>query len=245
MTTSNPHILIVDDDPSIREGLALALKDRYIVHCAATGDQARAILRKQPMAAIVLDAVLSAEHGLDLIERFRALSQAPILILTGYGTEELAIRALRAKAADYLKKPVNLDALRAALARLVQQAEFPQDPIARARRHLAEHPERQHTTASLAREVGLSERHIRRRFRETYGMTPRRYLTEIRLQRAMELLRTTQLGIEQIALQVGYPSVTWFDKVFKRAYSLTPSEFRAGQRPLRGHTPPLSSHPNG
>jgi|GEM_PF-5891928 len=47
-----------------------------------------------------MDAVLGDEHGLDLIERFRAISQAPILVLTGYGSEELAILALLAPSAD-------------------------------------------------------------------------------------------------------------------------------------------------
>ena len=226
-----PHILVVDDEPSIREALTTALKGAYMVHSASTGDEACAVLRKHPIAGIVLDVLLGHEHGLDLIERFRALSPAPILILTGYGTEELAIRALRAKASDYLKKPVNVLELRAALGRLVQQDHPHLDPAARARHLMIEHPERPHTTASLAKHVGLSDRHLRRRFRDVYGKTPRRYLTEARLRRASDLLRTTDLGIEQIAQAVGYQNVAAFDRVFKRAFGVTPSELRAARDP--------------
>ena len=232
MPASAPHILILDDDPAIREALATALQGTYVVHSAATGKEACALLRRHPVAAIVLDAVLRDEHGLDLIARFRALSKAPILVLTGYGSEDLAIRALRAKASEYLKKPVNLRDLQTALARLVRPAGPPGDPVAHARRHLRQHPDRQHTTANLARAVGLSERHLRRRFRETYGKTPRRYLTEVRMQRAKTLLRTTRLGIEEIAQAVGYSSSVTFDRIFKRASGLTPSEFRASGRHL-------------
>jgi YesN/AraC family two-component response regulator len=227
MRDTPPHILIVDDDPSIREALAAALQGTYVVHAAATGAEACTLLRRHPVAAIVLDAVLGDEHGLDLVERFRKLSPAAILVLTGHSTEALAIRALRAKVDDYLRNPVNLKELRAALARLVHQNGRLPDPVAEARRLLVEDPERQHTTPSLAREVGLSERHLVRQFREVFGKTPRRYLTEVRMQRAADLLRTTRLGIEQIAQAAGYASIKTFDRIFKRVHGLTPSEFRS------------------
>jgi transcriptional regulator GlxA family with amidase domain len=53
------------------------------------------------------------------------------------------------------------------------------------------------------------------------------------MQRARKLLRTTRLGIEQIAQAVGYSSGVTFDRIFKRAYGITPSEFRASRRHLR------------
>jgi DNA-binding response OmpR family regulator len=118
---ARPHLLIVDDDPAIREALGAALAGAYVVHAAATGEGACALLRRHPVAAIVLDAILGEEHGLDLIQKLRALSPAPILILTGHGSEELAARALRARVSDYLKKPVSLAEIRGALARVTRQ----------------------------------------------------------------------------------------------------------------------------
>lgn len=229
MPASVPHILVLDDDPAICEALTAAFKGVYVVHGAATGDDGCAVLRRHPIAGIVLDAMLGHEHGLDLVERFRTISQAPILVLTGYGSEDLAVRALRAKASEYLKKPVNLAELRTALGRLIHQAGPPLDPVARVRNHLREHLERPHTTESLTRDAGVSERHLRRRFRETYGKTPQQHLTELRLQRAAKLLRTTRVAIEQVAQSVGYPSMKTFSRAFKRAYGATPSQFRAGR----------------
>jgi transcriptional regulator GlxA family with amidase domain len=137
---------------------------------------------------------------------------------------------LRAKVSDYLWKPVNLKELRSALARLIHEASQPVDPLERARRLLVERPERQHTTGSLAREVGLSQRHLCRQFREAFGMSPRRLLTRVRLERAAELLRETRLGVEQIARAVGYPSIGSFHRSFKRAYGLAPSDWRGRYR---------------
>jgi DNA-binding response OmpR family regulator len=120
MREAVPHILIVDDDPSIKEGLTLALRGAYVVHGAATGDEACAALEQHPIAGIILDVLLGKEHGLDLVGRFRAISPAPILVLTAYGSEEVAARALRAGVSDYLRKPFNLEDLKASLSRLVR-----------------------------------------------------------------------------------------------------------------------------
>jgi two-component system response regulator YesN len=225
-----PRILVLDDDPAIREALKMALSSLFIVHSTAGGDQACAILQRHPIAAIVLDAVLGAEHGLDLIQRFRAISQAPIVLLTGYGSEELAVRALRARVDEYLKKPVDIAKLRTTLAQLVSRSGVRADHVIRARRHLEEHPDQRYSTAGLSKEVGLSERHLRRRFQEAYGKTPRRFLTEVRMRRAEELLRETRLGIEEIALAVGYPDLGTFRRLFKRAFGVTPSDFRPPPR---------------
>ena len=221
-----PHILVVDDDATIREALTAALEGMYVVHGAASGDQACAFLRRQPISVIVLDVLLGPESGINLIDRFRVLSQAPILILTGHGTEEVAAYALRAGANDYLKKPVNVLELRAAIARVMEPKTRPSDAASRARHLMTEHPDRPYTTGRLAKDVGLSDRQLRRRFHDTYGKTPRRYLAEVRLRRAVELLLTTELGIEQIARATGYQNVAAFDRIFKRAFGVTPSEAR-------------------
>lgn len=228
--SAQPHVLVVDDDPSIREALALALAGPYTVHTAATGAEACTILRTRPVAGIVLDAILADEHGLDLVDRFRALSHAPILILTGHSTEELAIRAVWAKVSGYLKKPVNLHDLHSALGQLVSSVSLPPDSVTHAHLHLADHPDTQFTARDLARHVGLSERQLRRRFREAYGTTPCRHLTDLELHRAAGLLRTTELAIKEVAWQLRYRSVAWFATIFKRAYGFTPSEFRARHR---------------
>lgn len=238
-----PHILVVDDDPSVIEALTAALKRTYVVHGAATGEEACVTLRAHPITAIILDAVLGEEHGLDLVEPFRKLSTAPILILTGHSTEDLAIRAVRAKVDDYLQKPLDLDALHAAIARLLVPREepaalaktipsgvLPPEAVVRARRHLQAHLNEPYAAGLLALEVGMSERHLYRQFRAATGMTPRQYLTRVRMVRAAELLCTTPRGIEQIASDVGFPNVTVFNRVFKRAHGISPSEFRAGHR---------------
>ena len=227
-----PHILVVDDDPAVVEALTAALKGTYVVHGAATGTEACAILRANPVAVIILDAVLGEEHGLDLVERFRSLSPARIVVLTGHSSEELAIRTVWANVDGYLKKPPSVPDLQAVLARLIPRPEWPADLAAEARRYLDEHLAKRFCPAELAGKFGVSESYLRRCFRTVYGKTPRRYLTEVRMRQAATLLRTTTRPVERVAQDVGYPNVVWFTKSFKRAYGVSPTEFRASRRLL-------------
>jgi DNA-binding response OmpR family regulator len=119
MAGRSPHILVVDDDVGVQDALVAALGDTYRVHTASSEAQALGLLREQPVSAIILDAMLGEEDGLALMETFRSLSAAPILILTGHSSETLAIRAVWAKADGYLRKPVDGELLRLTLTRVL------------------------------------------------------------------------------------------------------------------------------
>jgi AraC-like DNA-binding protein len=216
------HILVVDDDASVREALTAALAPEYIVHAVATSGEACTLLTRQPVATIVLDAILGAEHGLDVVPRLRQVSHAPILVLTGHSNEDLAIRAVWANVDGYLKKPISVHAVHAAIEGVVSPGDETTDLAARARRALDAYPPRPLGASELASRLGLTEGHLRRIFREAYGRTPRQYLAELRVRRAAELLGTTPQGIKQVALQVGFTNLAVFRRVFKRVIGRTP-----------------------
>ena len=220
------HLLAVDDDGSVRDALTAALERSYVVHTAASGAEACAVLRDHSVSAIILDAVLENEHGLDLIGRFRQLSSAPILILTGHGTEGLAVRALRAKVDEYLKKPVSVVELLGVLGRLIPETPRSSDTVARARRYLDEYPAKAFRPAELAGRLGVSETHLRRLFRAAQGQTPRQYLAEVRVRRAAELLRRDGCGVKEAASEVGYADLRLFRRTFTRLLGMTPVAWR-------------------
>jgi len=84
----------------------------------------------------------------------------------------------------------------------------------------------------LSEHVGLSKYHLIRRFSDSTGLTPGAYLTRVRTEKAMDLLRGTSLSIETIAERVGYSSGSYFIKAFRRLTGLTPGEFRSGGESL-------------
>lgn len=88
-------------------------------------------------------------------------------------------------------------------------------------------PERDWTVHSLARESGLSRSAFADRFRTLVGQPPLRYVTEIRMQKAAELLETTDVPVKRIAALVGYESVSAFSSAFKRRFGAPPVSVRA------------------
>lgn len=107
------------------------------------------------------------------------------------------------------------------------------DSLRRAIELMHERPERDWTLVELAKKAGLSRASFAEKFRAATGQTPLRYLTSIRMQRAMRLLSETAEPLETVAGAVGYADAFSFSKVFKRTLGLSPREFRARDRDER------------
>ncbi|ASY65785.1 DNA-binding response regulator (plasmid) [Sinorhizobium sojae CCBAU 05684] len=113
---SPEHILVVDDDPRIRQMLARYFEDEgYRVSLAGDGREMRNCLETQSIDIILLDLVLPGEDGLTLARDIRARSDIPIIMLTGRNDVVDRIVGLEIGADDYIAKPFHL---REVLARL-------------------------------------------------------------------------------------------------------------------------------
>jgi DNA-binding response OmpR family regulator len=106
-TTAMPRrVLIVDDEPSIREVLGQYLTlEGYAVRGAADGVVALRDIERAPPDLIVLDLMLPGIDGLELCRRIRAINATPILMLTARGDETDKIEGFRAGTDDYVTKP--------------------------------------------------------------------------------------------------------------------------------------------
>src|SRR6516162_1960598 len=100
-----PTLLIVDDEKTQREGLRAALEDHYDVYLAEDAKAATELLEKEHFDVLLTDFRLPTEDGMKLITRAKSLSKPPICILmTAYGSEELAVEAMKRGADDYIPK---------------------------------------------------------------------------------------------------------------------------------------------
>ena len=79
---------------------------------------------------------------------------------------------------------------------------------------------------ALAREAGYSRFHFARAFRDTYGETPRAYLTRRRIERAKDLLRSANLTVTEICDLVGFSSLGSFSSRFSELVGMSPSDYR-------------------
>jgi len=107
------RLLIAEDEKNIREGLAAALElDGHEVATAADGNEAFKRFQKGDIDLVITDLWMPGLSGEELLEKILAESPGiPVIILTGHGTIEAAVKTMRAGAWDFLIKPVNLDYL--------------------------------------------------------------------------------------------------------------------------------------
>ncbi len=115
------HILIADDEPNICKGLCSALGSvsaDYVFFTAEDGEEAWKFMQSEPIDLAIIDLRMPKISGEDLLERIkRDYMTVPVIILTGHGSIENAVHAMRAGAYDFLTKPVNLDRLELLVAR--------------------------------------------------------------------------------------------------------------------------------
>lgn len=116
------HVLLIDDDPSLRKSLRLALETMgHRVDEARDSAQAQEILGNGMFEIAFLDLRLGREQGLVLLPMLRQLAPGlPIVVITAYATIETAVEAMRRGAFDYLPKPFTPDQLRLVLERVVR-----------------------------------------------------------------------------------------------------------------------------
>ncbi|MDH4408766.1 MAG: sigma-54 dependent transcriptional regulator [Verrucomicrobiales bacterium] len=114
-------LLIVDDEKNTREGLRLSLEDEFDVYIAANITEAEEILKNEAIDVMLTDLRLGGENGMELITRALARAKPPICILmTAYGSVDVAVEAMKKGAYDYVSKPLNIDELEIVIKRAIR-----------------------------------------------------------------------------------------------------------------------------
>jgi two-component system OmpR family response regulator len=126
--TRSPHILVVDDDSKIRNGLAKFLAGQGLrVTAAADGREMEEKLKAARIDVIVLDIMLPGEDGLSIMRKLRVTSSIPVILLTAVAAETDRIIGLELGAEDYVCKPFSLRELLARIRVVLRRGLAPED----------------------------------------------------------------------------------------------------------------------
>ncbi len=265
MAAASGRILIVDDEPLILEALSAALAPPHAVLRARTGSAAVELLRHQPLDLVLLDYVLPDVSGLAILRAIKQLfPQVLVMLMTGFGSEDIAVEAFRAGARDYLRKPISLRDLVTRVGALLTRRQPVDEPgsagclgaksaspdaspipfggsYQRAIAFMEAHLDGPLTLEHVAREAGMSKFHFCRHFKDATGFTFREFLVRRRVARALGLLLDQDRSVSQVYLEVGFKDLSHFSRVFRKLTGQSPSRYRrlggdrAGGREGAGH----------
>lgn len=246
-------VLIVDDNADMRAYLRTLLLDCYYVIEAADGQSGLKLAVESVPDIVVSDVMMPVMDGLTFCTRLKqheATSHIPVLLLTARSSEQQYIEGLQTGADMYMTKPFSVDLLLANIASLLANRQKLRQ-LFKADKE-TDHPVIAEPTASpdrrfldaflkamekhmgntnlkiedLGDEVGLSRVQLYRKVKALTGMTPVEILRETRLKRAMQLLKTTDKTVSEIANEVGFATPGYFSSCFKKQYDKYPTDVR-------------------
>jgi len=128
MVSIQPTILIVDDEKHTRDGLRRLLENEYDVYVAADIAGASDVLEREQIDILLTDLRLGNEDGMTLIDRALKMPHPPICIMmTAYGSVDIAVEAMKRGAYDFVTKPLNLDKVEMLIARALGARKLEQE----------------------------------------------------------------------------------------------------------------------
>ncbi|MBA4259127.1 MAG: hypothetical protein C0446_08175 [Chitinophaga sp.] len=244
-------VLIVEDTKMLRMSLEVILQETYEVAGAADGNEALEILRSFNPDIILLDLMLPYPlDGFSLLRLFKSnpsTNRVPVIIISGMSGEDKIIQGLELGANDFLVKPIKSKELLLKIRNLTGIVQVNEENAKQSRllstRATAVSQSKDffddsfeaiveklndddlNTIPSIAKKMSVSVSTLERMIKAKYKMTPKQYITEIKLMKAEVLLRQGNTSVKQVSFQSGFNSVAYFCHCFKKKYGKPPKSY--------------------
>jgi len=239
-------------------GVETLLEDAFNIHVVTDSNNINECIDQYSPGVICFDYDLPDQLGLSVIRDTKSSYPShPFIMLTEDHSTELAIWALRTRAWDYFVKPVKFENISNSIKILLEKLSvrnkdkrenFMPDPVipSEARPYKAktncfstncavdyvrQNLASKITVESVANRCLMSKSHFSRTFKKEHGITFQEFLIQQRINKAVELLKNTDLHVTQIAFAVGYCELSNFTSTFQRTIGIGPSSFRKALMP--------------
>ena len=249
---SRRSVVIVDDDPEIREYLLTELRSLYNVKTFPGAQEAWADISATQPDVVVTDLVMSGMDGMELCRRIRhnpVTNHIPVIVLTSSTDESSHLESIDSGADRFLSKPLSIELLRSSIAQMITSRDtlrgkysggtkydYKEVKVASAATSLKDrvmevikrnldNPE--FGVDDLSREVGMSRVHLNRKLKETLGISPSNLIKSTRMKQAAYLLVHDKVNISEVAYRVGFSTPSYFSNSFRSYFGLSPKEFVA------------------
>lgn len=247
-----PTVLIVDDNEDMRRYLRTLLTGKYYVVEAADGESGLLVGRDTVPDLIVSDVMMPVMDGLQFCRKVKddpMTSHIPVILLTARSTESQQVEGFGSGADAYMTKPFSANLLLARIDNLLKnrahlrhlfdgksQEETEEQKltspdrefISRFKSAVLKHlSENNLKMEDLGAEMGISRIQLYRKVKALTGFSPADLLKQMRLQKALSLLKHSSLSVSEIAYNTGFSSPGYFSTCFKKQYDKYPTDIRA------------------
>jgi DNA-binding response OmpR family regulator len=244
-------LLIVEDTIDLSDILTEHFSRHFKVSHAPNGVEALKIVKEEEPDIIVSDIMMPEMNGIDfcrMIKQDEATSHIAVILLTAKTLHEDRIEGLKAGAEAYITKPFDLAELDLHVRNFLEVRkklkekvisgedidleklnfqEKDKEFIGKVSEVIHQNIENElFNTELLAKQLGMSKTLVYLKLKKLLNMSGTDYIQLLRLKKSIELMADQNLTISEIAYEVGFSDPNYFSKVFKKAYKLTPSEYR-------------------
>ncbi|WP_168927735.1 hybrid sensor histidine kinase/response regulator transcription factor [Chitinophaga terrae (ex Kim and Jung 2007)] len=250
LISSKPTMLIVDDDPQIRQYISNMFKTGFNIEEAADGKEGLEKTTAIIPNIVISDIRMQSMSGIELCKAIKtnpALNTIPVILLTGTSSEEIKLESAEVGGDHYITKPFEKEFLQAAVQTALQTRSnlrnyFLNEVTLRKNDSKVSGQYKQFVERCieiveanldnddfnikiLAREIGMSHSSVYKKIRLVSGESLRGFVRFVRLRKAAELMINTSLNVNEIGFQVGINDVKFFRAQFNKVFGMNPSEY--------------------
>ncbi|MEO6520579.1 MAG: two-component regulator propeller domain-containing protein [Mucilaginibacter sp.] len=250
LISDHQSILIIDDNPEIRNYIKRIFSHDYSVLEAGDGEVGLEMIKKHLPDIIISDIVMPKLNGLDLckiVKEDTLLSHIPIILLTGESGHDIRLKGIEEGAVDFLSKPFDKDLLVARVRGIIKNKSELQNYFyseitlkGKSRNVSEEHKDFLYKCievieASLmdpelevnliADKMGMSYSNLYKKVKAITGQTINGFIRYVRLRKSAELMINTNCNVNEAAFKVGFNDVKYFREHFHKQFGMNPSEF--------------------
>ncbi|MGL4292956.1 MAG: two-component regulator propeller domain-containing protein [Bacteroidales bacterium] len=243
-------ILLVEDQPEMREFIRNELEEDYLILEAENGQKAIGILNTNQINLIISDVIMPVMDGFDLCNEVKnnvQYSHIPFILLTALNDNQSRLTGLNNGADAYLEKPFSVSILKAQIENLLNNRKLtyksfsekpyvpvstlalsPMDDIFLQKINLFINDNLHKSELSvdmIASEMGMSNSSLYRKIKGISSLSPVDFVRIARLKKAVRLFQQGEKRINEVAFQVGFSSPAYFSNCFLKQYGYSPSEF--------------------
>ncbi len=244
-------ILVVEDNPDLREMIKENLQDNYFVLEAENGVKGLKLAEENIPDLIISDIMMPQMDGYELSHKIKTSEKTnhiPVILLTAKAATEDKLTGLETGADDYLIKPFNSDELKIRIKNLIkirkemrekyqsQMLVKPADIVVPSTQKVfldkltstieKNISNEDFSVEILCDEIGMSRAQLHRKIKALTNQSASEFIRNFRLQRAAELLKQDAGNIAEISYRVGFSSQAYFTKTFQEVFGQTPLEFK-------------------